>query len=234
MNRRRNRRLRLGGGQILDPLAALNDTFSGAALLSKWTAYQGDGTLSTAVSGGELNLTCNAGGAGDSFWYNAEQGVLLYQLVTGDFDARARVRVRNLADDGLPTVGDGNYRIAGIAAHDPDRATDLDYVHVGLGCTASATLTAEWKDTQASTSYFADYTDADVQTGEGEIRLLREGQVYTFYYRPLAGGAWVELQVRGRGGAPLPDTLQLGFVVYASVASHDIRIFADDFRVTTP
>jgi len=209
----------------------MGDYFGGSALQSKWTAYQGDGTATIAVSGSELNLTCNAGGSGDSFWFDAEQGILVYQLVVGDFDAIATIRVRNSADDGLPTVNDGNYRIAGLAAHDPDRSTVLNYVHIGLGCTASAAITCETKNTVDSVS---DFDAAAAATGAGQVRILREGQTFSMYYRASASASWTLENTYDRTGFEMPDTLQLGFVVYASIAGHDIRIFVDDFTVTRP
>lgn len=215
-----------------DPLAAMDDGFNEAALASKWTVYEGDGTASISVSGGELNLTCNAGGTNDSLWFDGDEGILVYQLVTGDFDAVATVRVRNLANSGLPTVGDGNYRIAGLAAHDPDRSSLLNYVHVGLGCTASAGITCEWKTTESSVST---YNSVAAATGVGQIRILRVDQIFSLYYRAAASDAWTLVQSIDRGATtPLPSTLQLGFMVYASVASHDERIFVDRFTVRTP
>lgn len=211
---------------------ALADYFGGTALQSKWTVYEGDGTASIAVSGSELNLTCNAGGTGDSLWFDTDQGILVYQLVTGDFDAIATVRVRNLADDGLPTVGDGQYRIGGLAAHDPDRGTVLNYVHVGLGCTASAAIECEWKTTEDSVS---DYASIAATTGAGQIRILREGQVFSLYYRATESAAWSLVQEIDREATvELPQTLQLGFMAYASTAIHDIRLFVDRFTITRP
>lgn len=221
----------LGATAPIDPLSALDDDFSGASLDPKWLEFEGDGTIVQSVASGELNLTCNAGASADSFWFNNEQGTLLYQLVDGDFDAIADVRVRNLADSGLPTNGDGNYRIAVLAAHDPDRSTDLDYVHVGLGSTNVSGIRCEWKTTVASTSA---YGDVAAPSGAGQIRLLRVGQVFTAFYRASSGDAWTTAQVMDRAAAPLPSTLQLGFGAYSNLASHDIRIFVDRFRVTTP
>jgi len=209
----------------------LGDHFGGSALQSKWTLYEGDGTASISVSGGEMGMTINAGGAADSFWFDANEGCLLYQLVAGNFDAIATIRVRNSADSGLPTVGDGNYRIAGLAAHDPDRSTTLSYVHIGLGCTASAAITCETKNTIASVS---DFDEAPAATGAGQVRIVRAGQVFTMYYRASPSVAWTLENTYDRTASPMPATLQLGFVVYASVAGHDIRIFVDDFTITRP
>src|SRR5574338_450012 len=212
-----------------DPLSALNDTFTGASLNAKWLTYNGGGTISVSQHDGEMDLTCSAGwdgGTGGSFWYNAFQGGLEYQEVDGDFDAVADVRVTNLAGDGLPT-DDGNYRIAVLAAHDPDRSTDLNYVHVGLGMTATpgAPARCEWKTTVNNVSTFGD-TAAETTA---QIRLLRQGQIFTAYYRANAGDAWTEVQAMDRTAAPLPSTLQLGFDVYSQAASHDLRVFVDRF-----
>lgn len=211
-------------------LSSMNDNFQGAALAAKWTDYEGSGATTIAVANSDLNLTVDAGGVGFAFWFDANLGTLLYQLVTGNFDAVATIRVRNLADSGLPTVGDGNYRIAGLAAHDPNRAA-LNYEHVGLGCTASAAITTEWKTTVASVSTFG-VTAAP--TGAGQVRLRRVGQFFYAYYREVSSAAWTLIHTTDRTATPMPTTLQLGFMVYASVASHDIRLFCDDFSVTRP
>lgn len=231
-----------------DPLSFLDDDFGVSILDPKWLTYEGNNTLISSVSGGELDLTCDEGwgGSGDpttggvvmtgtgSLWFGWSTGVLLYQAVTGDFDARAVVRVRNTADDGLPTTGDGVYRVAGLACHDPDRASTLNYFHVGLGCVASAAIECEWKDTRDSVSTFAAHSDADTASGTGEIRLLRQGDVYTAFYRAASSAPWVTVQARDRSSAPLPDTLHVGLMAYASTSAHDIRIFVDSFHVTTP
>lgn len=214
-----------------DDLAPLSDDFLGAAISSAWVNYEGDGTSSIAVSGGELNLTCNQGGAADSFWFNGEQGILLHKVVTGNFDVVADVRVRNLADSGLPTVGDGNFRIAGLAAHDPNRATNLNYVHVGLGCTASAAITCEWKTTVNNVSTFGSVA---APSGTGQLRLVRQGQVFTAYYRALTTDPWTTVQVMDRTANPLPSALQVGLMVYASVAGHDERIFVNRITFRRP
>lgn len=222
------------GCDPLEPLQRLDDGFYGTAILPSWTAYAGSGTESVAVANGELNYTVDAGGVGFAFWFNAFLGTLRYKLVTGNFDVVTRVRVRNLADSGLPTVGDGNFRLFGIAAHDPDRATFLNYMHIALGCTASAGITCEWKDTAASVSTFGAATDANIATGVGELRLRRVGQIFDFFYRPDVASPWQLQQTRDRTAAPFPATLQVGFMCYASVAGHDERGFVDNVTFRAP
>lgn len=203
-----------------------------AAALSGLTLFQGDGTVTTSFANGEMNTTVNAGGAGDAFWFDAELGCLYTLPITGNFDAVLTGRVRNLADDGLPTVGDGNFRIAGMAAHDPDRSTVLNYVHIGWGCTASAGITVETKNTVDSVS---DYDAAAAATGAGQLRIVRLGQVFTLYSRATPGAAWTLQNAYDRTAAPVPDTLDVGIMPpYASVASHDMRLFVSSLRITRP
>lgn len=214
-----------------DPLSFLDDEFSGSSLDPKWQTYEGSGTIVESVSGGELDLTCDEGGVTGSLWFDGFQGILLYQLVTGDFDAIATCRVRNIVDSGPPTNSDGDYRIAMLAAHDPDHVGALNYVHVGLGSTANNGLRCEWKSTVNGTSV---YDDVSAPSGAGQIRLLRVGQLFTAYYRASTLDAWTEVQAMDRSVNPLPDTVQLGFGVYASLSTHDLRLFVNNFRVTTP
>lgn len=197
------------------------------------TLYNGDGVGTVAITGGELGLTVNAGGTADSFWFDADQGVLVYVPISGDFDARALIRVRNSADSGLPTVGDGNFRIAGLAAHDPDRTT-LDYVHVGMGCTASAAITVETKNTVADVSDYDEFTTAGASTGIGEVRIVREGQIFRLYYRAATTSPWTLESTYDRTAAPMPSLTHVGFIAYSNQAVHDIRLFAQNLVITRP
>jgi hypothetical protein len=222
------------GCDPLEPLQRLDDGFYGTALLSTWLPFSGGGTESASVANGELDYTVDAGGVGFAFWFNANQGTLRHKVITGNFDVVARVRVRNLANSGLPTVGDGNFRLFGIAAHDPARGVSLNYMHVALGCTASAGITCEWKDTATSVSTFAAITDANIATGIGEIRLRRVGQIFDFFYRLDYTNPWTLVQTRDRSATPFPDALQVGFMCYASVAGHDERGFVDNITFRAP
>lgn len=224
------------GGAAVDPLSSLSDTFGGDELDGKWTLYEGDGDATITVSGGELGFQIDAGSTGGSFWYEAEQGCLLYQEVTGDFECVATLRIRNAADSGLPPVT--QFRLAGIAAHDPSRAA-LNYVHVALGAAGEADLRAEHKSTVNSVSEpgggsSPGYSSISWPSGEGQIRLLREGQTFTCSVRALPADPWTDIEVVDRTAAPLPATLQVGPIVYAADSTHDIRGFYDSITFATP
>lgn len=221
----------------MDPLAALSDGFPGDTLDPKWTLYEGDGEATLTVADGELGFQIDAGSTGGSFWYQDEQGCLLYQEVDGDFEAIATLRIRNAADSGLPPVT--QFRLAGIAAHDPDRATVLNYVHVALGAAGEADLRAEHKSTVDSVSEpgggsSPGYSSISWPSGEGQIRLLREGQTFTCSVRADVLDAWTDIEVVDRTAAPMPDVLQVGPIVYAADSTHNIRGYFDSITFTTP
>jgi hypothetical protein len=230
-----------GEVEAADPLAVNDDEFPGSALDGDWTIYEpGLSSAQIVVSGGELNLAANMGGVGFSFWYMTNEGILVYKEITGDFDMVAGVRVRNYADSGLPTVGDGNYRVAGIAAHDPTRTdpnTDLNYVHVGLGCMNTADIEVEYKNTVDSFSDFTATPTSGSNTGVGELRLRRVGQIFTLFYRHTTGDSWTQVGEYDRTAAPMPSTLQVGFMSYSNegvAEGGDIRLFVDYVHFTTP
>lgn len=225
------------GGAAVDPMSSLSDTFGGDELDGKWTLYEGDGEATIVVASGELGFQIDAGSVGGSFWYEAEQGCLLYQAVTGDFECVATLRIRNAADSGLPPVT--QFRLAGIAAHDPDRDPVLNYVHVALGAAAEADLRAEHKSTVNSVSEpgggsSPGYSSISWPSGAGQIRLLREGQTFTCSVRADAEDEWTDIEIVDRTAAPMPETLHVGPIVYSADSTHDIRGFYDSITFVTP
>ena len=264
MSRRRQRVAQAAAhhyGALMDPLSVFDDTFDGD--LSKWTEYKSAAVATQTVSGGELDLEVNAGGGGvggaTSFWFDGTaNGQLLYQTISGAFDARLRARVRNTANSGNPPAT--SFRIAGIAAHDPDRTNNVfNYLHIGAGSTGGAGNTIEWKttddadasnDTSAFDSVAWTGTDLDV-----DLRMVRRAsntQIFDLYWREtepdlLSAANWTSLVTvdrtdnttpdRDANGASanqaisLPNTIQVGLIVYSNVTTHDIRMFAEEFRV---
>lgn len=214
-----------------DPLAALSDEFPGSSLDESWTEYEGDGTYAVnTVSGGQYSMEPDAGGTAGSFWFNGEQGLLTYKEVAGDFQCECRVHVTNSAGDDAPPVT--QFRIAGIAAHDPDRDSVRNYVHIGLGSTAEADNRVEHKTTVDDVSTFgsASFTNGTNEL-DGYLRLTRVSDTFTCYYSS-DGESWTELESWER--ADLPSTLQVGMVVYSNQTVHDIAASFDYVRFSTP
>lgn len=221
-----------GGG---DPLAALSDDFTGT--LDDWTLYQGDGTATVDIVDGELSFEIDAGGSDGSMWYSPEEGCLLHKTVSGlSWEVVATLRIANAADSGLPPATD--FRLAGIAAHDPDRATALNYVHVALGATNEADLRAEHKSTVDSESEpgggsSPGYSSISWPSGEGQIRILRDDQTFTLSVRETDADPWTDIEIVDRSAAPLPETLQVGPIVYSANPTHDVRGFFSSVTFAT-
>lgn len=218
-------------------IAAFADDFTADS--GDWLYYRPELVGTDSFAAGENNLAPTAGGVAGSLWFDGFDGFLKYKLITGDVDVRARIRVRNTADDFTPPTS--NFRIAGLAAHDPDRSTNFNYVHIGAGSVNNgADNRIEWKTTDNSVSTYGANGSA-VSPLDVDVRLVRVGQVFTPYWRASAGllsdaVGWTALQVmdRSNNATParasavvMPDTLQWGLIVYASVDPHDIRMFVD-------
>jgi hypothetical protein len=188
-------------GQTLDPAAFIDDFESGDPLLENrgWTWYDEASVATQDMNGGELHLVSTTGGAAGAWWYNTEDGNLLFKTVTGDFDARVRLRVRNAAGTGSPSSAALEWRFAGIAVHDPDRSTDFNYVHAMLGADPNGTDRIEWKATDGSVSTWDSIAGAAPL--DYDLRIVRVGQVFTLSYRAFDA----DLAPEDEGYVPLSD-----------------------------
>jgi hypothetical protein len=236
-------------GTTLDP-ASLNDTFNGGDPLLEnrgWTWYDEGSVATQDMSGGELHLVSTGGGAAGAWWYNTENGNLLFKQVTGDFDVRVRLRVRDAAGTGSPSSAAFEWRFAGIAVHDPDRSTQYNYVHAMLGADPNGTDRIEWKTTDDSASTWDSV--AGSAPLDYDLRIVRVGQVFSLYYRRTDSGqtlasntGWTLYATIDRNdntvpvrasAVPMPDTVQIGLTGgYAGPqASLDIQAWFDQVRI---
>lgn len=211
------------------------DSFDGVALDASWEWYREE-VADYSVSDSEFHqshvpIVLNPAGP---LWFSGFEGMLVYKLIDGDFDVVAWLRLSNDADNALPTIS--GYKVAGLQAHDPTRP-DFNYVHVGLGVLSPdhADLRAEWKttvDSQSDSGALAtgEFDSISWPSGEGQIRLTRVGDVFTMYVRPLAGGAWTQLQQVTR--ADLPEELQVGLTFYSNANNVDPDVTAHWDRIT--
>lgn len=219
-----------------DTLAGRGDWFPGSSLDPKWSIYQGTTSVDVTVDDGEATVEIPAGGVGGQLWYQDSRGPLIYQLIAGNCEMVATMRVQNASGSGTPPLS--MFRLAGIAAHDPSR-TLLNYVHAALGSTNQATLRCEHKSTVDSVSEPAGgispgYTSIAWPSGEGQIRILRVGQLFTISVRAARGDAWTDVAAVDRTPAPLPTTLQWGMMVYSSESTHDVRGVFERIDFRTP
>lgn len=230
----------VSAARVDSDISAFADDFDSGdnnLLARGWRMYQSALVATQDIADGELDYEVTAGAAAGSFWFNADDGNLVFKLITGDADVRIRVRVRNTADSGSPPAD--NFRLFVLAAHDPDRATNLNYCHVGAGSTADTGSRVEWKTTDDSVSTYDD-NGADIAAPlDVDLRLVRVGQVFTPYWRLSSASGnlrdnvgWNALQTMDRednttparaSAVALPDTLQWGFSCYSNDATHNVR-----------
>ncbi len=221
-----------------DPLAALDDDFSGSSLDAKWLIYKPLSTPGITVSGGFCRIPIIEGGtppaptATDSFWFNANNGIHLYQNVSGDFDASVYAEARDVGDSGPCSLSD--FKIVGLAAHDPANPP-YNYVHSGLGSNGTGSLQAENKSTENSVSVFNYVVNA---SGTAWLRLLRQGQVFTTMFGPTQAGPWTVLAIVDRAVSlpTMPNLLRLGLMTYSNDTSPGGGVLGrfNNFTVVTP
>lgn len=227
-----------------DPLNASSDAFSlaGALVDRGWTIYNGATIATQDVTGGEVHLESTTGGSAGAWWYSQpsgpalrENGALVYKLVTGNFDARGRFRVRNAAGTGSPTTAALEWRFAGIQAQDPAGLVSgfFNYVHIALGSDPNGTNRAEWKvtDDNGAASFRSTFASDPISAPlDYDLRMVRSGQTFRLYYRAhglplLSDAGWSEVSVgpivkdqntpaRTGGATPVafPDTLAVGIM----------------------
>lgn len=214
-----------------------DDTFDAAPLNPKWLLYQPTpGTATADIVGDELNLRVSGGGAGGSHWQDADDGALLYQPITGAFDVRARVRVRDQTGSGNPFAG--GYRLAGIAAHDPagvGSGNVHNYVHIALGVANATAFQVEWKTTDHDggasddVSAFGAVAAPSATVYDADLRIVRrEGalQMFDLYMRLSTGDLatvtdWTLVQTIDRSSNLTPARSTAGALANLAVALPD-------------
>lgn len=248
----------VAGASRVDPLAALDDDFSTDT--GKWSSILAGGTTMTpVVSGGELDLTISAGGTGGSFAFDGNDYCYRYQTITGtSWVVMARVRARNTANTGIPPAT--LFRLFALHVADPANVLPVyNFIHVAIGTVNGVQSRVEWKtndhdgggsnDVSAFNSIASPSGNCDV-----DLRIVRSGQSFVLGARASTGDMltatdWTTVATidrtsnatppRAANGAvanlavPLPTTLRVGFVPYASTNPHDVRGFVTEFRART-
>lgn len=232
-----------GRGGPTDPLAALDDSFTGGSTdieTRGWSIYKPAALANTTVDTGlgqfAVEIANGGGGAEGSFWFDLSDGVLVYKAVTGDCEMTARYSVQNTAGDGTPT--ETGFRLVGIAAHDPDRSTVFNYEHAALGVTNGVGQSAEYKDTidsdsGANSGTLPGFGSVVAGSYDAWIRLTRVGDVWTMAYS-LDDETYTTIHTANRTTNPLPATLQWGLMCYAQPVTHDIRGICHGVTFRTP
>lgn len=194
---------------------ALNDEFEGTALDSSWSRFDQafgwpDKVKVLSVTGGVLRLEPR-----HSAWVRDAQAPFLFKTVTGDFDMRARLRVRGAKGE----QPGGTWSLGGLMARVPNgqtaatwqpRSQNWHFVTTGIAHERGRVVT----ETKGTFNSYSSLKLRPFRSGWVELRLVRVGMALFALARGGPGEPW---QVRDRwyrmSGSPV---MQVGLVAYTT------------------
>lgn len=200
-----------------DPLAALSDEFDGPELTG-WTRF--DEAFGWADKIKALDVGVTTPGAlhiepYHSAWVRDLNAPFLFREVRGDFDVRARVRVRGHDSD----IPGGTWSLGGLMARVPNRSSaaqwtprteNWHFVTTGVGPVAGAPMT----ETKGTYNSYSSLKLRPFPAGWAELRLVRVGMVLIALARPEGETAW---RVRDRFYRMENNpVMQVGLIAYTT------------------
>lgn len=187
-----------------DP-SPVSESFNPKQMGAAWKWYQ---LNLIAVDQSQQGLRIDS--VAESVWYHNLRGPMLYRYFQGNGELSVTVNTRKSSDH--KSYPDADWQFAGIIFRDP--ASDAwfateNYVFNVIGFRQRA-LQVEIKSTRDGIS---DVAAVNWQTGDAELLVKRNGDVFTLMARPLNHQSW---QVIGEYSRPdLPSLLQVGIIVYS-------------------
>ena len=197
-------------------LSALDDDFSGQALDPKWSRFNERYGWPDKLK--KMDVGATAPGAlhlqpFDSAWVRDRNATFLFQPVKGDFDVRARVRVRGSAAE---TPG-GTWSLGGLMARVPNgldseswqpRRENWHFITTGVGLQRNQPVT----ETKGTYNGFSSLKLRPFKSGWVELRLVRVGMTMFALARAEGETKW---QVRDRFYRMEPSAdMQVGLIAY--------------------
>jgi hypothetical protein len=199
-------------------ISSLSDEFGGDALSADWTVFHARYGWPDKIKALDVGRTTSGAlhlQPYDSAWVRDLNAPFLFKTVQGDFDVRARVRVRGLTG---PVPG-GTWSLGGLMARAPNgidattwkpRAENWNFITTGVGHEAGKVMT-ETKATYNSTS---NLKLRPWESGWTELRLVRSGMAMFALARSGPDQPW---QVRDRWyRMEAPPAVQVGVIAYTS------------------
>lgn len=213
----------LAGNAAANDLAGLDDEFEARDDLGRWKVFHQEFGWPDKIrhwdvgrtTPGALNLQPH-----HSAWVRDLNAPFLYQTVQGDFDVRARVRVRG-ADSAIPG---GTWSLGGLMARVPNEATaqtwqprreNWHFLTTGVGHVRGEQMT----ETKGTYNSYSSLKLRPFDAGWVELRLVRVGMSLVAMVRGDGEDEW---QVRDRWYRMenRPD-MQVGLIAYTT--SDDVR-----------
>jgi hypothetical protein len=199
-------------------LAALNDEFESGSLSPDWTVFHARYGWPDKIKAMDVGRTTEGAlhlQPYDSAWVRDLNAPFLFKTLQGDFDVRARVRVRGLNGD----VPGGTWSLGGLMARVPNgldastwkpRAENWNFITTGVGHEAGKVMT----ETKATFNSTSSLKLRPYRSGWVELRLVRSGMAMFALARPDANSPW---QVRDRFyRMESPPPIQVGLIAYTS------------------
>jgi hypothetical protein len=196
-------------------LSALNDEFDGRSLDPKWTLFHRRFGWADMIKA--MDVGASVPGAlhlqpYDSGWVRDKVAPFLFQTVEGDFDVRARIRVRGA---GAPVPG-GTWSLGGLMARIPNGKSadnwepfreNWHFITTGVGLEHGVPVT----ETKGTYNSYSSLKLRPFGSGWVELRLVRVGMTLFALARP-EGGKW---RVRDRFYRMEPNpNMQVGLIAY--------------------
>lgn len=168
-----------------------------------------------------------------SAWIRELVGPFLYREVKGDFDVRARVRVRGHQGD----IAGGTWSLGGLMARVPNASTSAQWVPrsenwhfitTGVGAVAGQQMT----ETKGTYNSYSSLKLRPFPTGWVELRMVRVGMVLVALARPNGETQW---RVRDRFYRMEPNpVMQVGFIAYTTSSAGSVPGSASDPNQAKP
>lgn len=213
-------------------LTELSDEFDGAQIDPKWLRFDREfgwpDKLKSIDVGkttpGSLNLQPY-----DSAWVRDLQAPFLFQRIHGDFDVRARVRVRSSTGP----IAAGTWSLGGLMARIPNGLTEKNweprrenwhFITTGVGLEPGQPRI----ETKGTYNSYSSLKLRPVEPGWVELRLVRVGMTLFALARTDPNGPW---QVRDRFYRMEPSPfVQVGLIAYTT--SPDAKPAPENAAVT--
>ena len=167
----------------------------------------------------QLDLEQNA------LWFNASVGGAVFREVTGDFTLSATVTAVKKSNNAQPA--DCNICLGGIMARNPNDSPGQNYVHLVTG----ATPEGQGYESKNTTNNVSEFTAIEDGEPSHELRITREGNVFSLYKKAASDADWVLIASFER--PDLPATLQVGPNIYTaeSGATADLSVIYQDITL---
>jgi len=173
---------------------------------ANWTWYQPD-LVDWTLVGDSLVIKTNQ----ESVWWKNSRGPMLFRLIKGNVDVSIKLNARKASNSEV--FPDNAYQFGGIMFRDPASGSILtseNYVFNVIGNRGPNGIQVETKSTYNG---WSSVQGTDWATGDVELKIKRTGAQFSLFARSLEDTDWQLVQEFQR--ADLPETLQLGIIVYS-------------------